>query len=177
MPIRLMIPNRSFLPALCLAIIFTGILSGCEKDDICVDGDTPLLVVNFYDVEIPTEGKNVPSLRVVGLGQSDPVNTFSDRSNRDSVGLPLRSDVPQTGFVLFRNSGSAEDGTETGNPDTLYLNYTISEEFISRACGFVPNYGELEAELQGDAAPWIDSIAVVNPSVQSTLTTHVAIYH
>ena len=33
---------------LLLGIIF---ISSCEKDDICVEGDTPLLVIEFYDAE------------------------------------------------------------------------------------------------------------------------------
>ncbi len=161
------------LSAMLLAI---GI-SGCEKDDICVDGDTPLLVVNFYDSEDPSSGKNVTSLRVIGIGNGDPVGTFNDRSNRDSIQLPLRTDAPRTGFVLIRASASDSEGVETGNRDTVYFDYEITEDFISRACGFVPNFENLQADIQDDLSIWIDSIQIVNPSVQSIQTTHVAIYH
>ncbi|MBC2840801.1 hypothetical protein H7F20_15765 [Robiginitalea sp. SC105] len=158
-------------------MLLIACLSGCEKDDICVDGDTPLLIINFYNSEDPSAAKNVTRLRVIGLGNGDAVGTFSDRSNLDSIGLPLRSDQPSTGFVMIRNSQDDSEGIETGNRDTLYFDYALSDAFISRACGFVTNYVELQARLQADASPWIDSVRVVTSSVQSIQTTHVAIYH
>ena len=157
-------------------LLATG-FSGCEKDDICVDGDTPLLVVNFYDSEDPSSAKNVTSLRVIGIGNGDPVGTFTDRSNRDSIQLPLRADAPRTGFVLIRDSAGDSEGGATENRDTLYFDYEITEDFISRACGFVPNFENLQAGIQDDLSIWIDSVRVVNPTVESIQTTHVAIYH
>ena len=51
------------------------------------------------------------------------------------------------------------------------------QDFISRACGFVPNFENLQAGIQDDLSIWIDSVRVVNPTVESIQTTHVAIYH
>ena len=36
----------------CMAVVCL-LVSACEKDDICVDGDTPLLVITFYDYTVP----------------------------------------------------------------------------------------------------------------------------
>ena len=154
-----------------------GLLAACEKDDICVEGDTPLLVITFYDIEDPLVEKEVNRLRVVGLGQTEPVDTFSDRSRRDSIGLPLRADQGQTGFILIRNSENDEDGEETGNRDTLFFDYATREVYISRACGFVSNYEDLEAERRADSNIWVDSLIVVNPSVTSSTSAHVSIFH
>lgn len=162
-----------------LGLLFCLLLSGamgCEKDDICVDGDTPLLVIKFYDIEDPETAKAVSSLRVIGLGKEDPVNTFTDRSSLDSIALPLRPEEEETTFVLILDSAE-EDGIETGNADTLQFSYETLGSFVSRACGFVANYENLDSRLESDTLNWIQNIEVINPSVQTQDTTHVSIFH
>jgi len=156
-------------------LLLFGLL-GCEKDDICVDGDTPLLVIRFFDSTQPETPKAVDNLRVIGLGNGDPVPTFADRSSLDSIALPLRPGETETTFILIRDSQD-EDGVETGNPDTLRLNYVSREAFISRACGFIANYEDLESQLQTDSENWIQSIEVDTTSVQNQDSRHVSIYH
>jgi hypothetical protein len=164
--------------SIALLIIFMGIVAGgsCEKDDICVDGDTPLLIITFYDAEEPDELKDVPILRVVGLGQEFTVNTFNDRTSVDSKGIPLRPDQQSTRFLLIQDSDDTDD-VETGNPDTLTFNYETREVFISRACGFVANYENLTDALTSDAENWIQNIEVVRSSVQKQDSAHVKIFH
>ena len=161
-----------------LLIILLGILlfGACEKDDICVDGDTPLLVLRFYDAQNPETPKSVSSLRIVGLGQDDPVDTFSDRSSTDSVAIPLRVDQTESGFILILDSADEEE-TETGNIDTLSFQYSTSEVFISRACGFVANFEVLNTALTSDTENWIQNIEISNPSVIKLDSAHVKIYH
>lgn len=161
-------------------LFITGILVlcalACEKDDICVDGDTPLLVLRFYDIDDTTQLKTVTKLRVIGLGQGEVVNTFKDRTTIDSLNLPLKSDATETGYILIFNSAN-KDGAETGNTDTLRFTYNTREVFISRACGFVTNYDNLAITPPTDTEPWIQNIAIVNPSVQSQTAAHVKIFH
>lgn len=151
-------------------------LVGCEKDDICVDGDTPLLVIRFFDSARPETPKAVDKLRVIGLGNGDPVPTIADRTSLDSIALPLRPGETETTFILIRDSQD-EDGVETGNPDTLRLDYVTREAFISRACGFIANYEGLEGQLQTGSENWIQSIEVDTTSVQNQDSRHVSIYH
>ncbi len=158
-----------------LGLIFL-LISGCEKDDICVDGDTPLLVVRFFDSTDPETPKAVESLRVIGFDNGNPVPTFADRSTLDSIALPLRTDVPETTFILIRDSEDAE-GVDTGNPDTLRIAYETRDVFISRACGFVANYENLDAQLETGPENWIQSIGVDTSSVQTQDSRHVSIYH
>lgn len=148
----------------------------CEKDDICVDGDTPLLVIRFYDIADTTELRPVPSLRVIGLGQSTVVNTFGDRSSTDSIAIPLKISDSSTDFVFIRNSAD-EDDAETGNIDTLRFNYETREVFISRACGYVVNYESLAGDLPADTSPWVQNLSIVNPNVQNQSSAHVKIFH
>jgi len=148
----------------------------CEKDDICVDGDTPLLIIQFYDIENPSELKAVPSLRVIGLGQSSTVNTIADRTSLDSIVLPLRINEVNTGFILISDSAD-EDDLETGNNDTLTFDYSTLEIFISRACGYIANYDGLGELLTPDSENWIQNIEIVTPLIQQQDSAHVKIFH
>ena len=149
----------------------------CEKDDICVDGDTPLLIVTFYNSADPSLAKAVNKLRVIGIEKDTPVGTFSDRSNRDSIALPLKADVERTGFVFYKDSASDEAGIELGNPDTIYFDYKIQSVYVSRACGFVPNFEDFSATLISDENTWIDSLEVKQTRISNATSSHVSIYY
>lgn len=171
--ISLLFRIGSFALAFSLCVMALG---GCEKDDICVDGDTPLLIIKFFNDENPEETKNVNQLRVIGLGQDEAVDTFTDRSTLDSIAIPLRPGETQTTFILILDSAD-EDDMETGNRDTVRFDYATREVFISRACGFVAQYENLESEWQQGSENWIRNIEVENASVQNLDSTHVSIFH
>ena len=168
--------SKPVLTALWFSGLFFLWVVSCEKDDICVDGDSPLLVIRFFDSAQPETPKAVNQLRVIGLENGDPVSTFADRSSLDSIALPLRPGESETTFILIRDSED-EDGVETGNPDTLRLTYLTSEVFISRACGFVANYEELDGQLENGSDNWIQTLEVDTTSVQTQDSRHVSIYH
>ncbi len=159
-------------------IILLGLLafSSCEKDDICVDGDTPLLIIRFYDATDSTATKSVSSLRIIGIGNGEAVDTFSDRSTTDSVAVPLRINEVSTQFQVILNS-EGDEGAEAGNIDTLQFNYETNEVFISRACGFVANYDIASDTLTIDSDNWIQNIEIANPFVTSQDSAHVKIFH
>ena len=154
-------------------------VSSCEKDDICVDGDTPLLVIGFYDIDDTTASKDVPSLRIKEIILDSTINTITDRSsNLDSIGIPLRSDSTTTSFAFITNSADdADTGEETGNIDTLTFSYTTREAFLSRACGFVMNFDNLNVTLPASANNWIQDIKVVQESIENSNNVHVKIYY
>lgn len=163
-------------------IFLLGVISfsACEKDDICVEEGTPLLVIRFYDAENPTEFKIVPSLRIVGVGQTSTVNTISDRtSTLDSISIPLKIDDITTGFTFITNSADDDDQMETGNSDILDFNYIVEEKFISRACGFVANYDDLSTDFTADPENWIQSIEITKTLItnETIITAHVKIFH
>ncbi len=159
-------------------IIVLGIISfaACEKDDICVDGDTPLLVIRFYNATDTASTKNVTTLRVIGLGQSSNVDTYADRSTADSLAIPLRSDSPSTSYLLIANSAD-EDEVEVGNTDTLTVDHQTKEVFVSRACGFIANYENITPILTTDSDNWINTIEVISSTVKNSETAHVKIFH
>ena len=153
-------------------------ISSCEKDDICVEGDTPQLVIGFFDIDDTTEAKEVPSLRIKEIVLDTVINTISDRSSSlDSIGVPLRSDVTSTAFAFITDSADDDDtGDETGNIDTLTISYTLREAFVSRACGYVINYDDLTVSLPASANNWIQDITVVQEIVENSNSIHVKIF-
>lgn len=152
-------------------------MASCEKDDICVEGNTPLLVIEFYDVTDTAALKNVPTLRVVGVGQSVTVNTVADRTALNQISIPLKTNLDETSFLLISNSASGENGVETGNIDTVNFSYQRLENFLSRGCGFVVNYDSLNATLTQGSANWIQDIQVTRSQVINSDSTHVKIFH
>lgn len=153
--------------------------SSCEKDDICVDGDTPLLIVVFYDAESPKQPKLVNNLRVVGVGQTTTVNTISDRTALDSIAIPLNAVSDLTSFIMIVDSDDDDNGAEIGNLDTVNFAHDTVDTFVSRACGFVANYENLGATSTSDNDNWIQEIEILKSTVEleETTTAHVKIYH
>ncbi|WP_405381546.1 DUF6452 family protein [Maribacter sp. LLG6340-A2] len=160
-------------------LCFIGIIaiSSCEKDDICVEGDTPLLVIEFYNISDTTAIKNVPTLRVVGVGQNVTVNTVADRTALSTISIPLKTDVDMTSFIMINSSADNDEGFETGNIDTVNFSYQRMEDFLSRGCGFIVNYDELQANTTIDSDNWIQDIEVTRTQVINSDSTHVKIFH
>ncbi|MCR9228073.1 MAG: DUF6452 family protein [Flavobacteriaceae bacterium] len=171
---------KKIIPILLIASMLFYI-SSCEKDDICVDGDTPLLVIGFFDIADTSLVKNVPSIRIRNL-DIDSILTnasFNDRSNSpDSLQVPLQSTVTTTMYQIISESANEEETElETGNIDTLTISYELGEAFVSRACGFVTTYNNISVTLTEGAENWIQDIKVVQPNVENTDNIHVKIFH
>lgn len=160
----------------CFILLGTIYFSACEKDDICVDDETPLLVIRFYDNSDTTKTKKVTTLRVVGLDQTSTVDTFTDRSTADSLAIPLRPDSDFTTYLLIANSATTDE-VESGNIDILTINHETKDVFVSRACGYVANYENLITSLTTDPDNWIKNIEVINSTVENTEAAHVKIFH
>ncbi|MCM4168952.1 hypothetical protein KCTC52924_00282 [Arenibacter antarcticus] len=168
-----------------LIVVFTITVLSCEKDDICVDGSTPLLVVRFYDVANRTELKKVPSFRIVGIGQNTTVIGIADRSDLDSIAIPLKVTENTTGFYFIANSADVDTQDSDGEPikveggdiDSLYFNYNRTEKFVSRACGHIANYENLSSDLKLESENWIKDIEFITPLVDNSTEAHVKIYH
>ncbi|MCJ7465105.1 MAG: DUF6452 family protein [Maribacter sp.] len=158
-----------------LILILVALLafSACEKDDICVDGDTPLLVIRFYDVSDTTLVKTVPGLEVRGLFTPDSVLNTIPNASLDSIAIPLRVDSINTSFI-FSEKLSDDDPV---NNDTLLFTYSNKQVYISRACGYVANYENLSSSLTGDAANWIKKITIDTLLIANSISAHVKIYH
>ncbi|MGB6150983.1 MAG: DUF6452 family protein [Pricia sp.] len=157
-------------------IILFGILafSACEKDDICIDADTPRLVIQFYDIEDPTELKDVQNLVVKGLDDMGVREDSIPNIALDSIVIPLRPSETSTSFTLKRVNSISDI-----NVDTITFSYEAKEIFASRACGYVVNYDNLEAALTGTNPDslWIQGITVDSTFIENSAATHVRIFH
>nr|WP_247716547.1 DUF6452 family protein [Sinomicrobium weinanense] len=156
---------------------------GCEKDDICPEDSatTPLVVITFHNDNDPGSLKEVPSLRVIGRDKDKPVETFADSTYIDSIAIPLKVFANETIYAFTRHTQEITDAGDTitvTNADTLTFDYRTEQQFISRACGFITNYSELNViEDQEDENRWISYLEVANPTVENQNTTHVKIFH
>ena len=169
---------KKLIPILLLTFLI-GYFASCEKDDICVDGDTPLLVIGFFDAIDTTLSKDVPALRIKEIILDSIVNTITDRSSSlDSIGIPLRIAATSTSFAFITNSADdAETEAETGDIDTLTINYESREAFVSKACGFVGNYDNLSITLPESDDNWIQDITIVQQTIENSTNIHVKIFH
>ncbi|NVN19977.1 hypothetical protein GUA46_16685 [Muricauda sp. HICW] len=171
---------KKIIPILLIVSVLFYV-SSCEKDDICVDGDTPLMVIGFFDIADTTLVKNVASIRIRNIDIDSILtnSSFSDRSESpDSLQVPLRSTATTTMYQIISESADDEETElETGNIDTLTISYELGEAFISRACGFVTNYNNISVTLTEGAENWIQDIKVVQPNVENTDNIHVKIFH
>ncbi|MFT6796941.1 MAG: hypothetical protein ACJART_002088 [Maribacter sp.] len=160
-----------------LIFLYLLTIASCEKDDICVEGNTPLMVIEFFDINNRNNLKNVTALRVVGEGQTVTVNTVADRTALNTITIPLKTTADTTGFLLIANSASNDDDFEIGNIDTVSFNYARLEDFKSRACGFIVNYEELNGVFQTDTDNWIQEIEIIRSEISNSDSTHVKIFH
>ena len=154
-------------------LVLFGILSfsACEKDDICIDADTPQLVIRFMDAIDTTLSKDVQNLVVMGIAEGELRDTIPNPA-LDSIVLPLRPGQPTTTFTFSRQTSITDV-----NIDTLTFTYIPKEVFASRACGYVVHYDSLQASVSQDDSLWIQRIAIDSSLIENTASTHVRIFH
>ena len=171
---------KKILPIILIVALLVYI-SSCEKDDICVEGDTPYLVIGFFDIEDTTVAKKVTSLRIRAVDNNTVLDndSFNDRATSpDSLSVPLRISTTDTSYEFIMDSADdADTGEETGNVDALTISYTTREAFVSRACGFVMNFDDVSVTLPESTENWIQDIRVVQQTVENSNNIHVKIFH
>jgi hypothetical protein len=172
-----------------ILLLFTFGLSSCEKDDIC-DANTPTtprLVITFYSNASPDVLQKVVNLRVVGEGAPDEngvvfnessVGDAKYLSNSSTVSIPLKTDADTVTYKFIFNSGD----TTGENTDILTFNYTRTNEYVSRACGFKttfklsPTEPFVVTQPVPDDGNWMKIINVVEPNIETENETHIKIY-
>ena len=157
----------------------------CESDDICPESTltTPRLIVTFYDVDNPEERKNVESLGVYIVKNSELmlINEING-INTDSIAIPLRDDESISNFKFCKDFSEDITVIPSGFPNHIYFDYEISESFVSRACGFINNYN-LSVALPYEpldtpgTTNWISEVIILNDSVTNENQSHVKILH
>ncbi len=157
-----------------LIILCCLLLIACERDDICAENTaiTPLLVIDFFDVDNPSEQKAPTNLFIV-----EENATVGLAFNTVSIAIPLRTDLDQTRFNFILNSDS-DDSSEPENIDSVVFNYLPQEEFVSKACGFKVTYQALQDQVTPlEDGSWIDNITILNATIEDDSETHIRIFH
>ena len=159
--------KKNSIYILFLALVFTA----CEKDDICLSPTTPKLVVRFYDNANQTALKSVERLSIWADGK-DTLSIYKSVS-LDSVTIPLNVNTTQTIYHLKTNT---VDGNKANNLiNTITINYTTTEEYISRSCGFKIIFNNVTISSNNG---WIQSFTPTSLTKIDTQTSaHVKIYH
>ena len=159
--------KKNSIYILFLALVFTD----CEKDDICLSPTTPKLVVRFYDNANQTALKSVERLSIWADGK-DTLSIYKSVS-LDSVAIPLNVNTTQTIYHLKTNT---VDGNKANNLiNTITINYTTTEEYISRSCGFKTIFNNVTISSNNG---WIQSFTPTSLTKIDTQTSaHVKIYH
>jgi len=146
----------------------------CERDDICAESTvtTPRLIIEFYDVNNPSDTRNVRNLSIREVG-NDTAILFSSGS---SISVPLRTNAIETSYVFTLNS-LAEGG---GLIDTLRFSYATEEIYVNRACGFKVNFVDFRARQQPTNNPnenWIRNIQVLENTIVNESEPHMFMFY
>lgn len=150
------------------------LFSSCERDDICAAATetTPKLVIEFFDVNNPSNPKNVRNLAIREI-EKDTAILFNSTS---SIAIPLKTDANETTYVFNLNALAASGGLT----DTLSFSYDTSELYVNRACGFKVNFIDFRAEIENpttNTENWISDIQVRENSIQNEFETHLYIFY
>ena len=148
---------------LALIIVSFFVFLSCEKDDICIDGTTPKLIIRFYDIDNETEFKTV-KLDSVWVEGKSKIDGFTGVAT-DSIYIPLDLNADTTTFILENNKVK----------DTLKFSYTRNDVFVSRSCGYKTIYENFQ--LDSNTINWIKDISSNNSTIEDETTAHITIFH
>jgi len=158
--------NFNYIILIAAALI---IISGCERDDICIDEITPHLTIRFYDNDDQITFKKFEQLSVKILGfENDSINF----SLTDSIAIPLKTTDDVTQFILTLDSNES-----TFNRDTLTVSYDREDIFVGRSCGFKTIFNNADYTLSTGSENWILDTESVTRIIDNETNAHVKIFH
>lgn len=177
-----------YLKILIIPLILIAVLSiSCERDDICAESTatTPSVIIDVYDFDDQESKKNVINLVISGV-DNDAILSDYELVSSNNIVLPLKTTENTTQYTLIKeasvnDNGTPDDSTDDfydGDYDTLTINYSRKEVFVSRACGYKTIFENVTLTLD-DTDNWILSQQPINSnqSVEDETTTHFNIYH
>ena len=142
-------------------LLLTVLISGCEKDDFCIDPITPNLIVRFYDNDDMTSTLSVTDLYVWPEGR----DSIIIGQNTDSITIPL--DVNNGETIYNFSMGDLQE--------QVTIDYTVNEVFVSRSCGFKAIFESVGATQESNN--WIQNIEVISTIIEDESAAHIQIFH
>lgn len=158
-----------------LVISCLGLIS-CEKDDICVGGEsiTPNVVIELYDKlesEVPKRAVKIAAI----------ANGFNDTlffTNSIKIELPLQINTNETGWKLRLYELTPTNDT-IHKADELQFNYTPEALYVSKACGYKTIFHDFTTiripNTTGNS--WIQSIYRATNELTTNEHAHIHLYY
>ena len=147
-----------------LFLILCSLLTACEPEKACYQELGTAVQVTFSADSITSSGDTIyynqwDSITVAGIGSDIGMQGKGIKV----MGLELRPDTSLTAYlILYHNQ-----------IDTLYIQHTPRQQFISMACGCAV-YHTITAAWSTD--PRVDSVSIINASVESVAQDNLCIY-
>ncbi|SNA87428.1 DUF6452 family protein [Flavobacterium psychrophilum] len=164
------------LKIIAIAVFIANLFLGCEKDDICEAGTptTPRMIVEFYDNLNPTAKKMVTNLGIIAEGMTTGIL----KNNVSKIEVPLKTTADITKYSFIYDSKNTNASLQ--NTDEITLNYTRTDLFISRACGYKTVFSLLD-NPNGivktiDTNNWIKEIVIQKYKILNEDEVHVKIF-
>ena len=148
---------------LILFIVFLTTLLSCEKDDICVEENTPSLIIRFYDNDDREQLKQLAKTFIWAVGK-DSLSNYSNES-LDSIALPLNLSENVTKYVIENNTIK----------DTIEFKYSRNDIYVSRSCGYKTIFENLT--ISNNTILWIKDTEILNATIENETFAHINIYH
>lgn len=147
-----------------LLLILCSIFTACEPDTTCHQDLGATVQITLSADSITSAGDTVyyaqwDSITVVGVGNDIGMQGKGVKT----MGLELRPDTNQTTYLMLYHD----------QIDTLYIQHTPRQQFISLACGCAV-YHIITAAWSSD--PRIDSVSIINASVEALAQENLCIY-
>jgi hypothetical protein len=148
----------------CLLFVLCSLLVACEPDTTCYQELGASVQIIFSGDSVTATGDTVryaqwDSLAVVGVGN----NVGMQGNNVKGIGLELRPDTCLTMYLMLYHN----------QIDTLFIQHTPRQQFVSMACGCVV-YHTITAAWSSD--PRVDSVSIINAHVEAVAEDHLCIY-
>lgn len=172
-----------------IIIVIAFTFSGCEKDDICDPNTptTPRLVISFFDRTNSTP-KNVTNLKVIGEKMKEGIifneNALieSDKyiTNGNKISIPLKTNAESTTYRFILNYNDPNPALV--NEDVIKFNYTHTNTFVSRACGYKTTFvldrdsPFILTDSENLEGFWMQAVYVQEPNIEFENETHIKVY-
>jgi hypothetical protein len=169
-------------------LLISFFFASCEKDDICdpATPTTPRLVIQFFDKNNVSLTRFTTNLKIIADDEDaiPLLNNSGEATWNDTlVYLPLRLDVNATKYRLILNAD--DNNTTNDRTDTLEINYTRSDVYVSRACGFKSLFDLVGNPMQDSfvlnnvpgavSGNWINNIEVLQSKINDENEAHIKI--
>ena len=147
-----------------LLLVLFCLFTACEPERNCYREMNTAVQISFSADSVTVAGDTVhytqwDSIMVVGVGS----DVSLQGENIKTIGLELQPDTTLTSYLMIYHD----------QIDTLYIQHTPRQQFVSMACGCVV-YHTISAAWSSD--PRVDSVTIVNAAVETVAQENICIY-